>query len=272
MRWNGNLDMGGQQIGQAVLVQPVFQNLSSAPMPLSGGQVYFDTTSKTLWFYDGTEWKQVGSGSGSGAGWLGPRPADPLPADSHEGDLYFNTTTDHLRQFNGTAWSNVATDSGGAAISQVTVDQFTPDDTNIVTQVTLWTLVSAVRFPGGSPGTVYFSFYSSPAWDFTKDLQVSLAYSLSSSVPDGKVKLNLSYWVPSNGDVPNPATPTGSSEDTLAVVATGNQFQQLTTAMKFSKDHITSGRQVVFGKLTRDIVVDGNHPGGFDLIKFVVHQ
>jgi hypothetical protein len=53
-----HLDLEKNEVRQAVV-----QNLSSAPGSPSTGQVYFDTTTHKLRFYDGTAWQDATGGS-----------------------------------------------------------------------------------------------------------------------------------------------------------------------------------------------------------------
>ena len=78
-----------------------FQNLASAPTALGEGQVYYNTTDKTTYVYNGTAFEAVGK---IVAGALASR-----PAAGSSGRLYFATdeTEKVLYYDNGTVWTKI---------------------------------------------------------------------------------------------------------------------------------------------------------------------
>jgi hypothetical protein len=137
-----------------------FQNLATAPTALGEGQVYYNTTDKTTYVYNGTAFEAVGK---IVAGVLASR-----PAAGSSGRLYFATdaTEQVLYYDNGTVWTKigeskkyiddsisgaVSTHNASSGIHGVTGNVVGTTDTQTLTNKTLTSpVVSGLTISDGS--------------------------------------------------------------------------------------------------------------------------
>lgn len=81
-------------------LQPInLSNISSDPVSASSGDLYFNSASSTVRYFDGTEWKNVGAGSAAGV-----TVSETAPADPQEGQGWFKSSTSELFFWDGTFW------------------------------------------------------------------------------------------------------------------------------------------------------------------------
>lgn len=87
-------------------------NLSTDPGSGVTGEVYYNSTTNKLRFYNGTAWADVDSGGGGGGASV--TVADTAPSGS-EGNLWFNSATGRTYIYYDNFWVEI-TDSGSSGI------------------------------------------------------------------------------------------------------------------------------------------------------------
>lgn len=81
-------------------LQPInLLNATSDPTPAEQGDLYYNSTSDKIRFYDGSQWNDVGSGSGGGV-----TVSETAPASPELGDGWFKSSTSELFFYDGTYW------------------------------------------------------------------------------------------------------------------------------------------------------------------------
>ena len=103
----------GIDLNKNELQNAVIQNLGTAPASPIPGQIYYNTSDNTLYFYDNNSWVDVLNESEVIYGTAAARPAASVP-----GRLYFATDTQILSFDDGTAWSQVS--NFGSVTAQTT--------------------------------------------------------------------------------------------------------------------------------------------------------
>jgi hypothetical protein len=81
------------------LQNAVIQNLATSPASPVAGQLYYDTVSSAVFFYNGSGWINAG---GTSKGTLGSRPA---ASAANSGTFYYATDTFLVYYSNGSAWT-----------------------------------------------------------------------------------------------------------------------------------------------------------------------
>ena len=95
----------GLDLSKNELQNAVIQNLATAPSSPLAGQIYFNTSDDTLYFYDGTAWVDFVQQSTINADTFANRPA---AGAGNTGTLFYATDYQLLYYSNGTAWSQVS--------------------------------------------------------------------------------------------------------------------------------------------------------------------
>lgn len=95
----------GIDLNKNELSNAVIQNLATAPSTPLAGQIYFNTTDDTLYFYDGTGWVNFVQTSQIQYDTIANRPAANAVA---AGTLFYATDTHLLYLSNATAWSQIS--------------------------------------------------------------------------------------------------------------------------------------------------------------------
>jgi hypothetical protein len=96
-----------------------FANTAAPLRPLSG-QLWYNSTTKTLKLYDGAEWKSASSAN------LGV-----TPPTAGEGDFWFNTTINQLNVYSGGAWKVIGPE-GVAGYGDTKIVGIELTDTNVL--------------------------------------------------------------------------------------------------------------------------------------------
>lgn len=103
----------GIDLNKNELSNAAIQNLATAPSSPVAGQIYFNTSESTLYFYDGSAWVNVLNQSEVISGVFSARPAAGI-----DGRLYFATDYQIMYFDNGSTWSQVS--NFGNVTSQTT--------------------------------------------------------------------------------------------------------------------------------------------------------
>lgn len=95
-----SIDLNKNELQNAVI-----QNLGTAPASPADGQIYYNTSDDTLYFWNGTAWVNVVQQAEILYGTFANRPA---AGAGNTGALYFATDQNLLYFSNGTAWSQIS--------------------------------------------------------------------------------------------------------------------------------------------------------------------
>lgn len=95
-----NIDLNKNELQNAAI-----QNLATAPSSPVAGQIYFNTTANTLYFFNGTSWIDVYQAATIAADTFSNR---PVAGAGNAGTLFYATDTHILYYSNGSAWSQIS--------------------------------------------------------------------------------------------------------------------------------------------------------------------
>jgi len=116
-----NINLNKNELQNAVI-----QNLSVAPSNPKAGQIYYNSTDKLIYQFDGTNWVSFG-------GQIDRLASDPASPKTNQ--VYFNTTNNVLRQYTGSEWVNIANYSTGT-VTSVQVQATSPVQSSVSTAQT----------------------------------------------------------------------------------------------------------------------------------------
>ena len=81
-------------------LQPInIANIELDPISASAGDIYYNSASSTLRYFDGTDWKNIGEGGGAGVTVSETAPSNPV-----EGQGWFKSSTSELYFWDGSFW------------------------------------------------------------------------------------------------------------------------------------------------------------------------
>ncbi len=98
-------------MARRILTTQRIVNLSTDPASGFSGEVYYNSTSNKLRFYNGTAWADVSSGGGGGSG---VTVSDTAPSGA-TGDLWFNSETGKTYIYYDSFWIELG-DNGSSGI------------------------------------------------------------------------------------------------------------------------------------------------------------
>ena len=82
-------------------LQPInLLNAASDPSPATEGDFYYNNSSQKIRYYDGSQWNDVGTGSGG----AGITISETVPTPSTVGEGWFKSSTSELFIWDGTYW------------------------------------------------------------------------------------------------------------------------------------------------------------------------
>ena len=203
-----------------------------ASLPTTGmqkGDTFYNTTDGKLYTYDGTKWTQVGTASGTS-----------LPSTGMvKGDLFYNTTDNRLYTYDGTKWNIVGTASGSAFPTTPKVgDTFfnTADNKLYTWNGTKWVAAgtqSGTALPAtGLTGETFFNTTDGKLYTWNGTKWVAAGVQTSATMPSNPAKGD--QWFNTN--------------DNLMYTWNGSQWVVVgirmgTTAQRTARTGMTTGEQ-----------------------------
>jgi hypothetical protein len=91
-------------MAKRVLTPFNFVNLTSDPGTAASGDIYYNSDSDTIRYYDGEAWNDVGTGAGGGI-----TVSETAPSNPSIGDAWFKESTNTFYIYDGTYWIEIAT-------------------------------------------------------------------------------------------------------------------------------------------------------------------
>lgn len=83
--------------------------LSSDPAGSVVGEIYYNTTTGALKYFNGSTWSAVGTGSGGGSGSSNAfEVLADAPVSPSQGRVYFDSSENTIKVYNGNIWYDVA--------------------------------------------------------------------------------------------------------------------------------------------------------------------
>ena len=229
-----NLNLNKNELQNAVI-----QNLSVAPSNPKAGQIYYNSTDKMIYQFDGTNWVSFGGQIDR----LSSNPSNPKT-----NQVYYNTTDNVLKQYTGSAWVNISNYSTGTVTSIATgngltggtittsgtieLDTAYGDTVNPYGSKTANTVLAA---PNGSAGTP--SFRSLVAADIPNTVKVGSASFTDDSTNNSSnpIKLTIKDSQTTAGTLATANIPKVSSSS-AGVVPKGSAVSSQSQTTKFLRE------------------------------------
>lgn len=108
--------------------------LSSDPSGVAGG-IYYNTSSNSLKFYNGSAWVALAASDGGSSATNLVINLSEAPSSPVKGQVYFNTVENVIKMYNGTSWSDVGGPKAllnhihnyDGTVGYVSIGEFVPD-------------------------------------------------------------------------------------------------------------------------------------------------
>ena len=118
-----NLDLNKNELQNAVI-----QPLAVAPQNPVEGQIYYNSSEKIIYQFNGTVWVPIGTGGSSVA--TSVQTSADAPQNPTEGQIYYDTGDQIIYQYNGTEWEPV----GASAVTKESIGLGNVDNTSDATK------------------------------------------------------------------------------------------------------------------------------------------
>ena len=82
--------------------------LTSDPAGSVVGEIYYNTTTSSLKYFNGSTWSAIGTGTGGGGSSNAFEVLEYAPASPLQGRVYFDSSENTIKVYNGNIWYDVA--------------------------------------------------------------------------------------------------------------------------------------------------------------------
>jgi hypothetical protein len=197
-------------MAKRVLTPFNFVNLTADPSTAASGDIYYNSDSDTIRYYDGESWNDVGTGAGGGI-----TVSETEPSSPSEGDAWFKESTNAFYIYDGTYWIEVAT-----TISLYLVDD--PDPTLGANMSASGYSIEDIGYIGLDTDFDIDSISASPGLMFWNDEEGTVDLVMKNEVLQS---IGMEFYMPPTKNNSGELIPNGSF-----VMATGVQGDRITIA------------------------------------------